>query len=40
MASYLIKNKINNPDQLKDFTGLGYAFDDTRSDNHMLVFTR
>ena len=40
MASFLIKNKIKDPDSLKDFSGLGYAFDNSRSNETSLVFIR
>ena len=40
MAAFLVKNKIKTPDQLKDFSGLGYSFDKTRSNQNLLVFIR
>ncbi len=40
MASYIIKNKIENLDDLRDFNGLEYQFCSTRSDENNLVFIR
>jgi len=40
MAAFVIKNKIRNANDLKDFNGLGYSFDDSRSEKESLVFTR
>jgi len=40
MAAFVIKNKIRNTNDLKDFNGLGYSFDDSRSEKESLVFTR
>ena len=40
MASYVIKNRINHPDKLKKFNGLGYSFDSSRSDEDSFVFIR
>ena len=40
MANFVIKNKINNPDDLKSFEGLGYAFSKSRSSENTLVFIR
>ena len=40
MASYVIKNRINHPDKLKNFNGLGYAFDSSRSNEDSFVFIR
>ena len=40
MAAFVIKNKIRNTNDLKDFNGLGYVFDNSRSEKEVLVFTR
>lgn len=40
MASFVIKNKIKNIDELKNFSGLGYEFDISRSNSQSLVFIR
>ncbi|MFA8301085.1 MAG: peroxide stress protein YaaA [Hyphomicrobiales bacterium] len=40
MASYIIKNKISDVDQLKLFDLGGYYFDDTRSNDKEFVFLR
>lgn len=40
MASFVIKNKIRTIDQLKEFSGLGYAFDIHKSNKNCLVFIR
>lgn len=40
MAAFVIKNKIRNTNDLKDFNSLGYVFDDSRSEKELLVFTR
>ena len=40
MANFVIKNKINHPDKLKSFDGLGYLFSKSRSSDKTLVFTR
>jgi len=40
MASYIIKNKIQTLDKLKNFQGLKYTFCPERSDNSNLVFIR
>ena len=40
MASFLIKNKIKNINDLKSFTDLGYSFDPTKSNKDLLVFIR
>ena len=40
MAAFVIKNKIRNTNDLKDFNSFGYVFDDSRSEKELLVFTR
>ena len=40
MASFLIKNKIKTLHGLKDFSGLGYAFDPSRSGEKSFCFIR
>lgn len=40
MSRYIIKNKINNPEQLKDFDLAGYSFSDSLSNGNNWVFTR
>ena len=40
MAAFVIKNKIRNKNDLKDFSSLGYMFDASRSEKELLVFTR
>ncbi len=40
MARYVIENKVNTPEGLKDFAAEGYAFDATASTEHKLVFRR
>jgi len=40
MAAYVIKNKVKDLDQLKNFSGLGYSYDETQSNLQSLVFTR
>ncbi|NMM48850.1 peroxide stress protein YaaA [Marinigracilibium pacificum] len=40
MADYIIKNKIQNPEELKLFTGMGYTFDNELSSKNEFVFTR
>ena len=40
MASFVIKNKIKDPENLKNFSGLGYTFDSCRSNDKSLVFIR
>ncbi|MDY3767718.1 MAG: peroxide stress protein YaaA [Lachnospiraceae bacterium] len=38
MVRFLAQNRIEHPDQLKDFEGLGYHYDQERSDETMYVF--
>lgn len=40
MIKYIIENKINNPEDLKDFTFNGYKFDHNLSTNKKYVFIR
>jgi len=40
MASFLLKNKIKTVNNLKKFTGLGYYFDESKSDEKVLTFIR
>jgi len=40
MASFHLKNKINNPEDLKSFNMAGYTFNDDMSIDNQLVFTR
>jgi cytoplasmic iron level regulating protein YaaA (DUF328/UPF0246 family) len=40
MASYIIKNRITEPELMKSFDGKGYAYDPTLSDESNWVFTR
>ena len=40
MASYQLKNKIKNPNDLKGFNEEGYVFNEDMSNNNDYVFTR
>ncbi|WP_346796537.1 peroxide stress protein YaaA [Halomonas sp. Bachu 37] len=40
MASWIIRQRLNEPDQLKQFTGAGYRFSPAASEGDTLVFTR
>ena len=40
MASFVVKNKVKTIDQLKNFSGLGYSFDESQSSSQSLVFIR
>ena len=40
MASYQLKNKIKNPNDLKGFNEEGYVFNEDMSKNNNYVFTR
>ncbi|MAQ31702.1 MAG: hypothetical protein CMD26_03095 [Flavobacteriales bacterium] len=40
MASFILKNRVKDINYLKEFKGLGYSFDQSRSEKKSLVFTR
>ena len=40
MATFIIKNRINNPDHIKGFSEDGYAYNETYSTENQWVFTR
>ena len=40
MTSFIMKNKLQDVNSLKDFSGLDYSFDKSRSDEKLLVFIR
>jgi cytoplasmic iron level regulating protein YaaA (DUF328/UPF0246 family) len=40
MSAYIIKNKLKNPEDLKDFNVDGYKFSKTESSKNNLVFLR
>ena len=40
MTSYIIKNQIQDPEELKNFAEAGYSFNTELSDRNNLVFTR
>lgn len=40
MAAYIIKNRLQNPEDLKDFNNAGYSYKDELSNKQNLVFTR
>ena len=40
MASFIVKNRINKPEELKDFNEDGYSFNETFSSEDQWVFTR
>lgn len=40
MSDFIIRNRISNPKELKDFDGLGYQFQPDQSQDQTLVFTR
>lgn len=40
MARFLIQQRISNPEDLKEFNGMGYAFNPEQSDGDQWVFTR
>ena len=40
MVNYIIRNRLNEPEALKDFTDEGYQFSSEFSDNATWVFTR
>ena len=40
MASFIVQNRINKPDELKEFNGDGYVFNQSFSSEEQWVFTR
>jgi Uncharacterized protein conserved in bacteria len=40
MANFIIKNRIENPQYLKEFSEDGYSFDEKISSDNNLVFTK
>ncbi len=40
MAAFILKNRVKDINDLKEFKGLGYSFDKSRSEKKSLVFTR
>ncbi|MDA0912461.1 MAG: YaaA family protein [Bacteroidetes bacterium] len=40
MANFIIKNRMTNPEEIKNFQGMGYAYHPDLSDNEQWVFTR
>ena len=40
MTRYIISNRIEDPEGLKDFTAGGYAFNPALSEGDEFVFTR
>lgn len=40
MASFIVRNRLEDPDQLKTFDRDGYYYNDRMSNNHTWVFTR
>ncbi len=40
MTQYIMKNKIDNNNDIKDFNYENYSFDSKLSDESMFVFTR
>lgn len=40
MASFIVKNRINKPEDLKDFNEDGYSYNETYSSENEWVFTR
>jgi uncharacterized protein len=40
MVNWLIKNKVESIDKIKEFSGLGYIFSNSLSTNTELVFLR
>ena len=40
MSDFMIRNRIEDPKGLQDFTGLGYQFDSNSSNEEQWVFTR
>ena len=40
MASFIVKNRISKPEDLKDFHEDGYSYNETYSSENEWVFTR
>ena len=40
MTAFIIKNRLNNPEDIKDFAEAGYSFDGELSSDNNFVFTR
>ena len=40
MLNYLIKNKIDDAEKIKEFSELGYSLNIELSDNNKFIFTR
>jgi len=40
MADFIIKNKIEEKEELKNFKGLGYSFNKELSSKYKFIFTR
>lgn len=40
MAGYIIKNRINNPQDLMGFKEDGYIYNEAMSNDKSLIFTR
>jgi hypothetical protein len=40
MSRYIIKNRIEDVEQIKGFNSVGYSYNDAMSDGHKWVFTR
>ena len=40
MAAYIIKNKLENIEDIKNFTQAGYSYNSDLSENNQLIFTR
>ncbi len=40
MSAWMIRERLDDPEGLKDFDGAGYAYDDALSEGDTLVFTR
>ena len=40
MARFIVKNKITNPEDIKDFDLDGYKFEQNSDDDQKFVYTR
>ncbi len=40
MSAFIIKNRLENPEELKDFTEAGYSYNAKLPEEKSLVFTR